>query len=125
LVSVKAELAQHRLDARLESLLRSIDQRILGERLLLPRGNSAMDLLREARELAPGDRQVSLAADRIATALLFQAMFAISGGKLNDAERFIDAAKGLDVKHLALARAEYELAKARHEAVRSRGAAGS
>jgi len=125
LVSVKAVLAQHRLDARLESLLRSIDQRILGERLLLPRGNSAMDLLREARELAPGDRQVSLAADRIATALLFQAMFAISGGKLNDAERFIDAAKGLDVKHLALARAEYELAKARHEAVRSRGAAGS
>jgi hypothetical protein len=125
LVSVKAELEQYRLDARLESVLQGIDQRILAERLLMPQGNSALDLLREARKLAPGDRQVSLAADRIATALLFQAMFAISSGKLNDAERFINAAKELDVRHLALARAEYELAKARHDAVRSRGASGS
>ena len=125
LVSVKAELEQYRLNARLESVLRGIDQRILAERLLMPPGNSALDLLREARKLAPGDRQVSLAADRIATALLFQAMFAISSGKLNDAERFINAAKELDVRHLALARAEYELAKARHDAVRSRGASRS
>jgi hypothetical protein len=125
LASVKAELARHRLNARLEFLLRGIDQRILAERLSMPQGDSALDLLREARKIAPGDRQVSLAADRIATALLFQAMFAISSGKLDDAERFIDAAKGLDVKHLALARAQYELAKARHEAVRARGTAGS
>jgi hypothetical protein len=125
LASVKAELAQHRLNARLEFLLRGIDQRILAERLSMPQGDSALDLLREARKIAPGDRQVSLAADRIATALLFQAMFAISSGKLDDAERFIDAANGLDVKHLALARAQYELAKARHEAVRARGTAGS
>jgi hypothetical protein len=125
LASVKAELARHRLNARLEFLLQGIDQRILAERLSMPQGDSALDLLREARKIAPGDRHVSLAADRIATALLFQAMFAISSGKLDDAERFIDAAKGLDVKHLALARAQYELAKARHEAVRARGTAGS
>jgi hypothetical protein len=56
--------------------------------------------------------------------LLFQAMFAISNGELDDAERYIHAAKALDVEHLALARAQYELAKARHEAVRTRGAPG-
>ena len=80
-----------------------------------------MDLLRQARVLAPDDRQVTLAADRIATALLFQSMFAISSGKLDEAQRFIDGAKSLGVKHLALSRAEYELAKARHEAMRTRG----
>jgi hypothetical protein len=112
-----------RLNAQLEELLRGIDQRILAERLAIPQGDSAVDLLHEARQLAPGNRQVALAADRIATALLFQSMFAISSGQLDEAARYIETAKALDVKHLALARAEYELAKARHEAVRARGGA--
>jgi hypothetical protein len=120
----EADFASLRLNAELEDLLRGIDQRILAERLALPAGDSAVDLLREARQLAPDNHQVTLAADRIATALLFQSMFAISNGKLDEAERYIDAAQALNVKHLALARAQYELAKARHEAVRIRGAAG-
>jgi hypothetical protein len=120
----EADLASLRVNAQLEDLLRSIDQRILTERLAIPQGDSAVDLLREARRLAPNNHQVTLAADRIATALLFQSMFAISDGKLDEAERYLDAAKALNVKHLALARAQYELAKARHEAVRTRGAAG-
>lgn len=124
LVGVQAELEEQKLARRLDSLLRGIDQRILAERLTVPRGDSAVDLLREARSLAPGDRQVSLAADRIATALLFQSMFAISSSELEAAQRYLDAAKALNVKHLALARAQYELAKARHAAVRSRGNAG-
>lgn len=123
--AIKAEREGHRLKGQLDSLLQGIDQRILSERLSMPQGDSALDLLREAKKIAPGDHQVLLAADRIATALLFQSMFAISGGKLDDAATFIEAAKGLGVKHLALARAEYELAKARHEAVRTRSAAGS
>jgi tRNA A-37 threonylcarbamoyl transferase component Bud32 len=119
-VAVAAQLEQMRKEATLQELLQEIDQRILAERLSLPSGDSAMDLLHRARELAPGDRQVMLAADRIATALLFQSMFAISSGKLDDAERFIDGAKSLNVEHLALSRAEYELAKARHDDVRTR-----
>jgi hypothetical protein len=51
---------------------------------------------------------------------LFQSMFAISSGDLDAAQVFIDAAKALDVKHLALARAQYELAKSRHAALRTR-----
>jgi hypothetical protein len=47
-------------------------------------------------------------------------MFAISNGELQDAQSFIEAARALDVKHLALARAQYELAKARHDSVRTR-----
>jgi hypothetical protein len=124
LATVRGELAQYGIDAQVESLLRGIDQRILAERITIPQGDSAMNLLRQARQLAPDDRQVLLAADRIATALLFQSMFAISNGKLEEAQRFIDAAKALNVKHLALARAQYELAKARHDAVQARGSVG-
>jgi tetratricopeptide (TPR) repeat protein len=124
LAALESELDRLRAEAKLEALLQAIDARILAERLAVPRGDSALDLLREARELAPDDRQVMLAADRIATALLFQSMFAISSGELDDAQRYIDGAKALNVKHLALSRAEYELAKARHEALKSR-AAGS
>ncbi|HEX6260511.1 MAG TPA: serine/threonine-protein kinase [Woeseiaceae bacterium] len=124
LVQVQADFAQYRKDAELDLLLQGIDQRILAERLTVPQQDSAVELLRKARQLAPRDRQVLLAADRVATALLFQSMFAISSGKLDDAERFINAAEALNVKHLALARAQYELAKARHAAVRTQSAAG-
>lgn len=120
-VAVAGQLRKMQDDARLQELLQGIDQRILAERLSIPNGDSAMDLLRQARELAPGDRQVMLAADRLATALIFQAMFAISGGNLDEAQQFIEGAKSLGVRHLALSRAEYELAKARHEALRTRG----
>ncbi|HWM27666.1 MAG TPA: serine/threonine-protein kinase [Woeseiaceae bacterium] len=121
LASTRDEFAQRRIDERVESLLTGIDERILSERLTIPRGDSALDLLGEARHLAPDDRLVKLAADRIATALLFQSMFAMSNGTLEEAQEFIDAAKALNVKHLALARAQYELAKARHDVVRTRG----
>ncbi|HEX7719364.1 MAG TPA: serine/threonine-protein kinase [Woeseiaceae bacterium] len=113
--SVRAELLQQARAADVDALMRRIDQRILSERLTMPAGDSAMDLYWQASRLAPDDRQVRLAADRIVTALLFQAMFAVSNGKLDDAEGFIEAAKSLEVRHLALARAEYELAKARHQ----------
>jgi hypothetical protein len=56
---------------------------------------------------------VAVAAERIATALLFQAMFAVSNGELDAAQSYIDSAKALKVKHIALARAEYQLARAR------------
>lgn len=121
-VRARQEVARYRTAAQLGELLRGIDQRILAERLAVPEGDSAVDLLREARQLAPGDHQVTLAADRIATALLFQSMFAISNGELDEAERFISTAKDLNVKHLALSRAEYELAKARHAALQARSA---
>lgn len=117
LTQVRADLAQRKIENEVDSLLRSIDERILGERLTVPAGDSAVDILRKARELVPNDREVALAADRIMTALLFQAMFAISNGNLDEAERFIDAAKAMGTKHLALVRAEYELAKARRQAL--------
>ncbi|MEX2496665.1 MAG: serine/threonine-protein kinase [Woeseia sp.] len=119
LAAVRQEIEKYRVNERLELLLSGIDQRILSERLTVPQGDSAVDLLRQARALAPEDRQVAVAADRIATALLFQSMFAVSNGNIEDAQKFIDSAKALNVRHLALARAQYELAKARHDAVRS------
>lgn len=117
LAQVREDLVQHRAANRLDALLRGIDDRILSERLTVPRGDSAVDLLRQAESLAPGDRKVALAAERIMTALLFQAMFAMSNGELNNADGYLATAKGLGVRHLALARAEYELAKARRAAL--------
>ncbi|HEX7720351.1 MAG TPA: hypothetical protein VF389_11140, partial [Woeseiaceae bacterium] len=116
---VREELQQEASAAALDDLLRGIDQRILSERLTLPRGDSAIDLLRRASQLAPEERQVQVAAERIASALLFQSMFAISNGDLDAAEAFIDSAKSLNLRHLALARAEYELARARTRAMTS------
>jgi serine/threonine protein kinase len=115
-------LAERNAAKELDALLSGIDERILAERLTVPEGDSALDLLRQARALAPDERAVELMADRIMTALLFQALFAISNGSLDDAARFIDAAKGMGTKHLALARAEYELAKARRQALADRAA---
>lgn len=123
LAQVREQIGQAKAEQELQNLLRQVDERILAERLLVPPGNSAIDLLREARRVAPDDRQVALAADRIATALLFQSLFATSSGKLEDAARYLEAAKGLGVRHIALARAEYELAKARHEVLTARRAA--
>jgi serine/threonine protein kinase len=111
---IRDALRQERSAAAVELLLRGIDQRILSERLTVPRGDSAVDLLNRASRLAPGHREVLVAAERIATALLFQAMFAISNGDLDVAQSFIGSAKSLKVKHLALARAEFELARARN-----------
>ncbi len=110
---VRDALQQEKSAAAIESLLLGIDQRILSERLTQPRGDSAVDLFNRASRLAPGNREVLVAAERIATALLFQAMFAISNGDLDVAQSFIGSAKALKVKHLALARAEFELARAR------------
>ena len=117
IVGVREELARQELQGRIAGLLREIDERIIAERLMVPRGDSALDLLRQAQELAPGDREVTLAADRILTALLFQATFAISNGELGDAADYVAAAKGMGRQHIALARTEYELAKARRAAL--------
>lgn len=114
---VREELARQKARDRMAGLLRKIDERIIAERLTVPRGDSAVDLLRQAQELAPGDREVALAADRILTALLFQAMFAISNGELEDAADYLATAKGMGRRHIALARTEYELAKARRAAL--------
>jgi serine/threonine protein kinase len=118
--SAREFLAQQKVEQEVDALLQGIDERILAERLTVPEGDSAVDLLRRARALAPDNREVVLTADRIMTALLFQAMFAISNSDLDDAARFIDAAKAMGTKHLALARAEYELAKARRQALAAR-----
>lgn len=124
LLRVRAGLSQQKLETRLESLLQRVDDRILAERLMVPQGDSALDLLQRAQKLAPKNRKVSLAADRVVTALLFQAMFAISNGDLAQAESFINAAKSMGIEHLALARAEYELAKARRDALSASNARG-
>jgi serine/threonine protein kinase len=119
IAAVRGELLRERTSQEVEALIDTIDARILSERLLVPAGDSAIDLLRRASSLAPGDRQVQLARDRIASALLFQAMFSISNGNLEQASSFIEATKSLKLRHLALARAEYELAKARSNAVQT------
>lgn len=120
LLAAQRELEESRRQLRLDLLLRGIDERILSERLLVPRRDSAVALLDAARRLAAEDRQVRLAAERVTAALLFQAMFAVSNGDLGAAETYVRAARNLGVEHMALARAEYELAKAQHRQVTAR-----
>lgn len=117
LAAVREEIAVQRVENRVGALLRQIDERILAERLSVPTGDSALDLLQQARELAPGDPRIEVAADRIMTALVFQAMFATSNGDLERAGNFLEMARSMGLPHLALARAEYELAKARRDAL--------
>lgn len=121
-IRVEEELSRQAIENRVDRLLQEIDDRILSERLTMPSGNSAVDLVQAARRLAPDDRGVLIAADRVMTALLFQAMFSISNGDLNDAEDFLAAAQAMGIRHIALARAEYELAKARRAAIAENGA---
>lgn len=116
IAAVRMEIEQERSSAELEILIRKIDERILSERLLVPKSDSALDLLVQAREIAADDWQVQLAADRITSALIFQAWFATSRSNFDAAQSFIDAAATLDVRHLALARAKYELVKSRNDA---------
>lgn len=119
-----AEAREHlaRVEARLalEALLARIEQQVLAERLIQPPGDSAVDLLREARLAAPGEPQVALMADRVATALLFQSMFSASSGDIEAAERYLQAARTLEVRHMALVRAQYELAKAKRAQLANR-----
>lgn len=120
LAGVRAEIAAQRIENRVGALLRELDERILAERLTVPTGDSARDLLRKARALAPDDPRIDVAADRVLTALVFQAMFATANGDLDGAEHYLGLARGMGMRHLALARAEYELAKARRSALLSR-----
>lgn len=113
IAEIRKRIADVLADLELRALLAGIDERILAERLVVPSGDSAIDLLTRAREIRPEDERISLAANRIVSALLFQALFAISEGNLDKAEVFLLAARSLGVRHLATARAVYELAKAR------------
>lgn len=101
----------------LEVLIRAIDERILSQRLLIPSGDSALDVLLHAKRFAPESQEVQRAAERIASALLFQAWFATSNGEFDAAQSYIDAAASLDARHLMLAHAKYALVKARNGAV--------
>ena len=113
IAEIRARMDDAAIDLELRMLFAGIDERILAERLAVPRGDSAIDLLNRARQLRPDDDRLPLAANRIVSALLFQALFAVSEGNLDRAEQYIAAAKSLDVRHLATARTVYELAKAR------------
>lgn len=114
IATVREKMADAMVELELQSLFDGIDARILAERLAVPRGDSAVALLRKARNLRPEDRRIPVAANRIVSALLFQALFAISEENLEAAESYIEAARSLDTRHLAMARAEYELVKARN-----------
>lgn len=119
LVSVRlaATVAIELANTELEILIGAIDERILSQRLLVPIGDSALDVLQQAKNVAPGNLQVQRASDRIANALLFQAWFATSNSEFDTAQSFIDAAASLDARHLMLARAKYALIKARNDVV--------
>ncbi len=114
IASVREKMADALIEAELQLIFAGIDERILAERLAVPSGDSAIDLLADARRLRADDSRIPLAANRIVSALLFQALFAISEEKIGAAEAFINAAKTLDTRHLAMARAEYELVKAKN-----------
>jgi serine/threonine protein kinase len=119
IATVREKMADLAIDRDIGVLLAGIDERILGERLAVPRGDSAVDLLDKARKMRPDDDRVMLAANRILTAVLFQALFAISNDNLQEAEAYVSVAKSLHVRHLALARVEFELAKARDRLVQT------
>ena len=120
IAALRTQIRLDQANAELEILIRAIDERILSQRLLVPNGDSALDVLQQAKSVAPDNLQVQLASDRIANAMLFQAWFATSNGKFDAAQSYIDAVASLDVRHLVLARAKYALIKARNDAVQMR-----
>lgn len=82
-------------------------------RYLEPRGESALDLFRNALALDPNNEPGRLGVRRVADKVLEQAEAALTGERLEEATRYIETARDIDPTHSRLAFLDVQVARAR------------
>ena len=87
------EMEQRQLDERVKSFLSKADSHISSGALLEPAQNNARFFIESARALSPRDPGILRLQQRLGDRLADQARKAIGSGKLEDAERLVDAAQ--------------------------------
>jgi TonB family protein len=102
----------HEVSTRVRSLVSQANERMQNGRLLTPPGGSARDALVEARRLDPTDQSVAQAIRELSTILTDEARKSLAAGKYDEAQVFVNGARGLGSAGAALAIVERSLADA-------------
>ena len=115
------------LDAPTRALLEQADKAYARGELVLPQGRSAADLYRQVLAKVPAQPQAVAGMDKVVNALAGLAEKAILEGKLDDAARDIESAKGLQPDNVRIAFLSTQLGKERERVLltKARQAAAS
>jgi TonB family protein len=115
------------LDAPTRALLEQADKAYARGELVRPAGRSAADLYRQVLQKVPAQPQATAGLDKVVNALLGLAEKAILEGRLDDAARDIESARGLQPDNVRIAFLSTQLGKERERALltRARQAAAS
>lgn len=106
---------------RIRTLVNQAVDRMDSGRLLTPAGNTASDAVLEARRLDPTDPTVAQTIRDLTAQLIDEARKSLTGGKTDEAQAYINAARRLGSAGSALATVERALA----DATRTPNASGS
>lgn len=98
---------------QLEATLAAAETAFAAGRLLEPQGESALDLYRSVLVLQPGDERALTGIDAIVNATLASAEAAILDGRLEEASRLSELARGIDAQHTRLAFLDVQIARER------------
>ena len=92
LVEARNEIAQRKVDDRVNDFLRRATERIRRNALVEPAQDNARFYIESARAIAPNDANVRTAQRQLTDRIVAQARSAISAGNADDAEKWIQAA---------------------------------
>jgi protein TonB len=109
----RMKLTQARgVEQRVRGLVTQAEDHLRNKRLISPPNGNARSALLEARKLDPTNPAVAQGIRQIAAALTEEARAALAGGKPQDAQRFVEAARQLGAAGAALGVVERQLADA-------------
>jgi TonB family protein len=97
---------------RVRTLINQANDRMENGRLITPNNGSARDSLLEARRLDPTDPTVQSTIREFSTQLTEEARKSLGGGKIEEAQAYVQAARQMGSAGSALAAVERELAEA-------------
>jgi TonB family protein len=92
LAEARSELAQRKVDDRVDDFLRRATDRIRRNALVEPAQDNARFFIESARAIAPNDSDVRQAQRQLAERIVAQARSALSAGNADDADKWIEAA---------------------------------
>ena len=92
LADARNELAQKKVDDRVDDFLRRASDRVRRGALVEPAQDNARFFIESARAIAPNNANVRQAQKQLADRIVTQARSAIAAGNLEEADRWIDSA---------------------------------
>lgn len=98
--------------AKVRTLVAQANDRLQSGRLLTPASGNARDALVEARKLDPTDPNVGQGIRDLSNALVEEARKSLAAGKLDEAQAYVNGARGLGSAGATLAGVERTLAEA-------------